>query len=74
MYCQSPTIVNIGAVFTFNSIIGRVAMVYGGGSATPKRQKKKIKKKRKEKKVGVCPLGMAELPPLAMTILPLGGG
>jgi hypothetical protein len=45
MYCQSPTIVNIGAVFTFNSIIGRVAMVYGGGSATPKRQKKKIKKK-----------------------------
>lgn len=27
VYCQSPSIVNIGAVFTFNSAIGRVARV-----------------------------------------------
>ncbi|XP_062152265.1 glutamate receptor 3.7 [Alnus glutinosa] len=27
VYCQSPAVVNIGAVFTFNSVIGRVARV-----------------------------------------------
>jgi len=27
VYCQSPAVVNIGAVFTFNSTIGRVAKV-----------------------------------------------
>lgn len=24
-YCQKPSVVNIGAIFTFNSVIGRVA-------------------------------------------------
>lgn len=27
VYCQSPAVVNIGAVFTFNSVIGRAARV-----------------------------------------------
>lgn len=25
LYCQRPSVVNIGAIFTFNSVIGRVA-------------------------------------------------
>lgn len=27
VYCQKPSSVNIGAIFTFNSVIGRVAKV-----------------------------------------------